>query len=120
MHKVEREVELPAQPPDVWQEIVDGDWLGDEARIPARPGADGWVREAGELRHVVVEDVVEQQRLTFRWWRVDPAGVCEPTRVTIELDPTDEQHTRVAITEVPVAPATPLPSAGGPVALAFA
>ncbi len=124
---VEREVTLPAPPPRVWEALTTPEeltgWLAADGRLDVRTGGDGWLRDRGELRHVVVEDVAAGRRLVLRWWPLDGDGVGAPTRVTFELDPVggdddEPAATRLVVVEAPVAPA--LPPSGGPVALAAA
>src|SRR3712207_2689462 len=115
---VERRLTVPAAPHHVWPEVLDGAWLGDEAHLPTTPGADGWVRDGGLGRSVVVGEVVDGQRFRFGWWQDDTEGVCVASRVTISLDDdVDAMGTRIAVTETRLAPATPLPQ--GPVAMAL-
>ena len=67
MSCIERSVELPADPETVWEDLIDGDWLGDDVDLDARPG--GPVRVDGEqgLRVGVVDEVATARRLSF-WW----------------------------------------------------
>jgi len=123
MNVVTRQVRVPAEPAATW-DMVTGDvarWLADEGRIDLHPGGEGWVREDGQLRHVITERVEIQRRLTFRWWPVDADSVGPATRVDLELlaeTGDDEQAatmTRVVVVEAPAAPSLP-PT--GPLALA--
>jgi uncharacterized protein YndB with AHSA1/START domain len=116
MQAVERSVEVPAPAQDVWEQVVGGDWLGDEAQIDPRPGGDGFVLDRGEVRHVVVEQVDAPQRLVYRWWPLTPDGVGTASRVVIDVQP-GQEHTRVVVTEAPLTVPAPLPSPG-PMALA--
>ena len=103
----------------VWSGVVAGDWLGDGARLDLLRGADGWVRDGDDLRHLVVEDVDEHRRLVFRWWPLSADGVGTASRVELDLDPGDDDGTTVMrVLETPIAPATPVPTMSGPVALA--
>ncbi|MDQ3709432.1 MAG: hypothetical protein M3387_09080 [Actinomycetota bacterium] len=123
MNVVTRQVRVPAEPAATW-DMVTGDvarWLADEGRIDLRPGGEGWVREDGQLRHVITERVEIQRRLTFRWWPVDVDSVGPATRVDLELlaETGDDEEaatmTRVVVVEAPAAPSLP-PT--GPLALA--
>jgi uncharacterized protein YndB with AHSA1/START domain len=116
MQAVERSVEIPAPAEDVWEQVLAGDWLGDEAQIDPRPGGDGFVLDRGEVRHVVVEQLDAPHRLVYRWWPLTPDGVGMASRVAIELEP-EEQHTRVVVIEAPLTAPAPLPSSE-PMALA--
>ncbi|MBA2729981.1 MAG: hypothetical protein H0U48_04450 [Euzebyaceae bacterium] len=123
MNVVTRQVRVPAEPAATW-DMVTGDvarWLADEGRIDLHPGGEGWVREDGQLRHVITERVEIQRRLTFRWWPVDADSVGPATRVDLELlaETGDDEEaatmTRVVVVEAPAAPSLP-PT--GPLALA--
>jgi uncharacterized protein YndB with AHSA1/START domain len=126
VHEVEREIELPAPPDEVWESVADAEWLGGEAEIDLVPGGDlrigdrvGWV-----------EEVEPGERLSF-WWRLPDEEVA--TRVEISLTETEEGGTLVRVVETnPLATldviGIPLPGRGieggtsafGPLALAYA
>ena len=38
--EVEREIVLDAEPAEVWRELTESDWLGEDARIELEPGGD--------------------------------------------------------------------------------
>ena len=116
MDAVTRSADIPADADDVWEALVNGDWLGDEAELDPRAGGEGLILDGGELRHVVVEAVEPGRRLTYRWWPLTPDGVGRASRVEIAVEP-EEQATRVIVTETPLLVPTPLPSTG-PLALA--
>lgn len=80
---VERDVEIPAEPDAVWEELAG--ILGDEVELDAEAGGRLRVREPeGELVGVVHE-AVPGERLSFRWVRVD--GDDPPSEVDITLAP---------------------------------
>jgi uncharacterized protein YndB with AHSA1/START domain len=125
IHEVEREAELPVEPEEAWDTVVDGEWLGGDAEIDLVPGGDLRIGE----REGWVEEVEPGERLTF-WWRLPDQQVA--TRVEISLTETDE-GTLVRVVETsPLATldviGIPLPSyrlrggtsAFGPLALAYA
>lgn len=115
---VQRILTLPAGAERVWETVVCGDWLGDEAVIAPRPGADGWVREADRLRHLVVESVEPGRRLVFSWWPLTPDGVGPASRVEIDVDAdADDEQTRVVVVETPLPGGAAVPD-GGPMAMA--
>ena len=118
MGPVERTLTIPSPADRVWEEIVEGSWLGDEVELDATQGGEGRVREGAEIRHVVVESAEHGHRLVFRWWVLDDDGVGAATRVTITLEH-DEQDaaTQVHIVEAPVLQTVPLPPSG-PLAMA--
>ena len=118
MERVTRTTVLCGSVEQAWDDVTSGDWLGDSSSLDLRRGADGWVREGDDLRHLVVEDVRPPHRLVFRWWPVTTDGVGPASRVELDLEPDDDEVTRLVVVEAPVAPATPVPTASGPVALA--
>jgi uncharacterized protein YndB with AHSA1/START domain len=91
--QVEREVEVPAPPDEVWPALTDperlGDWFDADVDLEVRPGGAGSFRFAdGEVRRAMVREVDENERLSFVWWPLSPAGVGPTTTVTITLEPT--------------------------------
>jgi hypothetical protein len=92
-----RTVELPCPVEETWDIVLDPSWLGDEGEVNAEEGGEGWVREGDETRWMLVEEVVEGERFTYRW----ASFIDAPSRVEITLSPTDE-GTRVDIVESPL------------------
>lgn len=92
--EIERSVEVPADPDEVWERIVDGDlaeeWMG--VRIDPKRGGQVTVPDRDVIG--TVEEVVPGESITWSWREVEG----EPSQVTIEVAPTDE-GTRVTITE---------------------
>lgn len=92
--QIERSVDLPAQPDQVWEKIVDGDlaeeWMG--IRIDPRPGGD--VTVPGREMIGTVEEVDPGKSIAWSWRELDG----EPSQVTIEIVPI-EHGTRISITE---------------------
>lgn len=92
--EIERSVELPAEPDEVWEKIVDGDlaeeWMG--VRLHPRPG--GAVEVPGREVIGTVEEVTPGESITWSWREVDG----EPSQVTIEVAPTGT-GSRVTIVE---------------------
>ena len=123
MNEVERTLTVPAAPSRVWDEIVNGAWLGDAVDLQPVVGTDGLVTDGDEIRHLVVESVEPNQRLVFRWWALRPDGVGPATRVVVTLetlpanDDVDAVATQVVVVEAPLAAPVPLPPSG-PLALA--
>ena len=80
---VEREIELPAPPDEVWDSLPS--LLGDDVELAAEPG--GRLHARGpEGEHVgVVEEVDAPRRLSF-WW-VPTQGDEPPSMVELELIP---------------------------------
>ena len=92
-----RTVELPCPIEETWGIVLDPSWLGDEGEMNATEGGEGWVREGDETRWMLIEEVVEGERLTYRWASFSD----EPSRVEITLSPTND-GTRVDIVESPL------------------
>ncbi len=122
---IEREVEFPASPTEVWQALTDPAWLqawlADEVELELWPGGDARFAIAGRVREGWVEEVTAPTddgrrpgRLAF-WWAQDD----EPaSRVELALSATAD-GTRLRVVEtrplhVLDLVGTPLPgSAGG-------
>ena len=96
---IERVAEFPVPAAALWSALSDADqlaaWLGDELELDVRPGGCGRIVEDGEVRRVVVDDVVDGERLSFTWWAEQPdhrrAGTTlagPPTRVEFVVEPT--------------------------------
>ena len=100
---IERDLELPADPTQVWRAITDpawlAAWLAEEVSLELWPGGqasfvvegeprDGWVEEARAPRDG------HPGRLTF-WWQ---GGDGAASRVSLELVPTDD-GTRLRVVE---------------------
>ena len=71
--EITRQVTLDIDPEAAWDLLTRPDdvegWLGEEVVLDPTPGAAGSVRDHdGTQRHLVVEEVEEGQRLTWRWW----------------------------------------------------
>lgn len=92
--EIERSIELPADPAEVWQRIVDGgfaeEWMG--IRLEPRTGGDVSVPDREMLG--TVEEVIPGESITWSWR--EPDG--DPSQVIIELEPTDN-GTRVTVIE---------------------
>ena len=106
---VHRAVDLDAPPEEVWDAVTRperlADWLeAGEVAFVAEPGAPArFVGVDGEERVAVVEDVVPERRLAFRWW---PEGHGDAaSRVELDLVPTPG-GTRLTVVEAPLAPST--------------
>jgi len=92
-----RSVELSCPIDVTWDIVLDPSWLGDEGEVNAEEGGEGWVREGDDIRWMLVEEVVEGERFTYRW----ASFTDEPSRVEITLSPTGD-GTRVDIVESPL------------------
>jgi uncharacterized protein YndB with AHSA1/START domain len=89
---VSREVDLPAEPDEVWRSVTEpdqlSDWLEADVELDPRPGGTGSFRFAdGEVRRALVRDVEPGQRLAFTWWPLTGADVGRATTVTITIEP---------------------------------
>jgi uncharacterized protein YndB with AHSA1/START domain len=97
--EVIQEVDIEADVSEVWNEIVEGVWLGEEVVVPLVEGGEGHVTEDGSRRFLIVEEVVEGRRLVFRW----ATFADDPTRVAIYVEPVGDV-TRVVVVETPLVP----------------
>jgi uncharacterized protein YndB with AHSA1/START domain len=102
---VTREIDLPAQPDEVWRSVTEpdelGDWLEADVELDPRPGGSGSFRFAdGEVRRALVRDVEPGQRLAFTWWPLTGADVGRTTTVTITIEPSDA-GSRLRLVESP-------------------
>ena len=91
---VTKEVELPASPDEVWEQVADsdqlGEWLEADVELDPRPGGSGSFRFAdGEVRRALVRDAEPGRRLAFTWWPLTGVDVGRATSVTITIEPTD-------------------------------
>lgn len=95
---IERELELPHQPQELWQALTQQEWLeswlAEVVDLDLRPGGDARFVVGGESREGWVEEVLPPEsgdrdratgRLTF-WWQAQDGS---PSRVCIELTGTD-------------------------------
>ena len=97
---VQRSLEVPAPVEDVWDLLRSpaglGEWLADEVDADAiEPGEDAVFRyEDGEERRATIDEVVEEERIAFSWWRADGP----PSRVVVSVRAV-EIGTRVTVVE---------------------
>ena len=97
MDKVERRVELPVPPEEVWPALSEGPrlsaWFGAEIALEPRAGGRATFRwPDGRERGAVVEVVEPGRRLVFRWMPFERladgrAAVVGAGRVEFELEP---------------------------------
>lgn len=92
--EIERSVDVPAEPDEVWERIVDGDlaeeWMG--VRVEPRRGGSVTVPDRDVIG--TVEEVRAGESITWSWRETDG----DPSQVTIEIEPIEE-GSRVTITE---------------------
>lgn len=104
---IERELEVPYEPEQLWRALTDPQWLeswlADAVQLELRPGGDARFVVDGEPRDGWVEEVQppapgdrsgQSGRLTF-WWQAEDKS---PSRVCIELIPV-ESGTRIRVVE---------------------
>ncbi len=106
---IERELDLPASPADVWRAMTDpawlAGWLADEVQLELTPGGEARFVLGEELRTGWVEEVsapgtVDRDqpglgRLAFWWARDDEPA----SRVELVLTPISELQTRLRVAE---------------------
>jgi len=102
MDQVEREVQLPRPPEEVWTALTDaerlGAWLGGSLELEVRTGRRGsFVSAGGAARRVLVLAVEEGHQLMFRWWPDTDAGAA--STVTITVDEAGEGRSAVRVRE---------------------
>jgi uncharacterized protein YndB with AHSA1/START domain len=108
VYRIERHVDLPASPDEVWEALTDPErlssWFGARARLQARRGARVWFRwDDGRERGGVIEEADRPTRLSFRWLPFErlPGGGHRPSgtgRVEFVLEPVTG-GTRLRVTE---------------------
>lgn len=97
MEQVERRVELPVPPADVWPNLSDGPrlsaWFGADVVMDARAGGRATFRwPDGRVRGAVVETAEPARRLVFRWLPFETGAdgrrvVVGVGRVELEVEP---------------------------------
>jgi uncharacterized protein YndB with AHSA1/START domain len=96
---IERELELPAAPADVWRAITDPEWLSgwlaDAVALDLRPGGEARFEFGDEVRAGWVEEVSAPDRLVFWWARTDEPA----SRVELALIALGDQRTRLRVIE---------------------
>jgi uncharacterized protein YndB with AHSA1/START domain len=107
--RIERELELPASPGEVWQALTDSAWLAlwlaDEVSIELTPGGAARFRTGDQVRSGWVEEISPPEaggepergsgRLAF-WWAEDEAPA---SRVELALIPVEPDRTLLRIVE---------------------
>ncbi|HEU4320243.1 MAG TPA: SRPBCC domain-containing protein [Acidimicrobiia bacterium] len=92
--EVERSIELPATPDEVWERVVEGafaeEWMG--ISLEPRPGGNVSVPDREMIG--TVEEVVPGESITWSWRELGG----EPSQVTIEIGPSETGST-VTVTE---------------------
>lgn len=100
---IERELDLPADPADVWRAITDpswlSGWLADEVTLEPRPGGEARFVLGDEVRDGWVEEVTAPEggagRLAF-WWT---CGDEPASRVELIVSELDDGRTRLRVVE---------------------
>jgi uncharacterized protein YndB with AHSA1/START domain len=100
---IERELDLPAKPADVWRAITDpawlSGWLADAVALDLRPGGEARFEFGDEVRDGWVEEVSAPDRGAGRlafWWARGHEPASRVELVVIEID---EHQTRLRVTE---------------------
>lgn len=108
MDLIERRLTLPTDLDQAWDLLTRPDdlvaWLGADVVLDPTPGAAGRVVDQdGTRRRLVVDDVVDGLRLSWRWW-IEGDDDGEVSRVEISLAPVvGGTEVRVVETIVPQA-----------------
>jgi uncharacterized protein YndB with AHSA1/START domain len=92
--RVERTVEVPVPPEELWAAVADpaalADWFDAEVELEMRPGGSGrFVLADGGARRVLVHEVEPGRHLSFSWWPDNDGRwrLTERTTVTMTLEP---------------------------------
>ena len=100
---IERELDLPAAPAEVWRAITDPEWLSgwlaDQVQLDLTPGGDARFVIGEEVRDGWVEEVIAPAagagRLTF-WWS---CGDEPASRVELVVSAVSDGVTRLLVSE---------------------
>ena len=100
MEQVDREVQLPTPPGEVWEAVIDparlGEWLGGELDISLHPGGRGSFRSPdGVARRVIVLHVDDGHELSFSWWPERATGSASTVTIIVDEDDTGGSTVRV-------------------------
>lgn len=92
MESIERQITLPVDIEQAWALITHPDelstWLGDDVVLEPVPGGRGHVLERdGSRRSLVVEEAIDGQRLSWRWWKGDDAAGASRVEITLAPAP---------------------------------
>jgi uncharacterized protein YndB with AHSA1/START domain len=95
--RVERRIELPLPPEEVWPAVSEGrrisEWFGATSELRPEPGSRATFRwPDGRERGAVVETVEPGRRLTLRWLPIERLSdgrtvVIGPGRIELALEP---------------------------------
>jgi uncharacterized protein YndB with AHSA1/START domain len=126
--RIERELELPASPGEVWQAVTDPAWLAlwlaDEVTLELTPGGEARFRIGDEVRSGWVEEISPPDTaaaeghgtgwLAF-WWAHDeePASRVELALIPLERDRTLLRVVETRPLEILDLVGIPLPGLGG-------
>ena len=96
-----RTLDLDCTPDELWRLVTEpaslAHWLGSDVELEAAPGSPGRVvDDDGIVRHLVVRQVVDGERLAFTWWTDDAES--ESSEVVFDVEPAD-RGSRLIVTE---------------------
>jgi uncharacterized protein YndB with AHSA1/START domain len=92
--QIERSIQVPAPPEDVWERIVDGRWAEEWMGVEIEPRRGGRVTVPDREVIGTVEEVVPGESITWSWREIES----DPSQVTIEIT-RDGEGTEVKVTE---------------------
>lgn len=119
--QVQTHLDIESEPDDVWNALTspgDSDsWHGEGSVIGEEAGDTLFISDpaSGRPKSGIVETSLPGERLVYTWWPIEAPD--EASHVTITLEPITH-GTRVIVTERPLVPSSPNPSAGNTRALA--
>ncbi|HKY15729.1 MAG TPA: SRPBCC domain-containing protein [Microthrixaceae bacterium] len=115
VERVRRTIDLDQDVRELWHLVSDAaelaTWLGDAVDLDITPGATGTIVDDDITHRVLVDEVVEGERIGWRWW----ADGGRASRVELEVTATST-GSRLVVTETRLAGAGAMPEPRGAVA----
>ena len=114
VERVRRTIDLDHDVDELWRLVSDATelatWLGDAVDLDIAPGATGTIVDDDITHRVLIEEVVEAERIAWRWWADDGSA----SRVELEVEATST-GSRLVVTETRLASAEAMPEPHGAV-----